>query len=144
MSPKRTSQYAMVGLLLVVATTAPNAVAFVLVLIISGFSDRLKARGPFMIWGCVVPIAGYVMLLASKRPAVQHGETFLVAWSVSRQSLRDELAQQQLNPSLCEGYRSWRSICHCQLYRICGHFHVPAEGCVSHPLSFHPKHANRE
>ena len=56
--------------------------AFGLVLTSSGFSDRLKARGPFMIWGCVVAVVGYVMLLASKRPAVQYGGTFLVASGV--------------------------------------------------------------
>jgi hypothetical protein len=61
---------------------SPNAVAFILVLITSGFSDRLKARGPFMIWGRIVAIVGYVILLASKRPAVQYGQTFLVASGV--------------------------------------------------------------
>jgi len=32
------------------------------------------------------------------------------SWSVSRQSLRDGLAQQQLSPSQCESHRSWLSI----------------------------------
>jgi hypothetical protein len=60
----------------------PNAVAFILVLITSGFSDRLKARGHFMIWGRIVAIVGHVILLASKRPAVQYSQTFLVASGV--------------------------------------------------------------
>ena len=36
-------------------------------------SDRIKARGPIMLVGCSVAIVGYIMLLASKRPAVQYG-----------------------------------------------------------------------
>jgi hypothetical protein len=35
-----------------------------------------------MIWGCVVAVVGYVILLASERPAVQYGGTFLVASGV--------------------------------------------------------------
>jgi hypothetical protein len=57
---------------------SPNALAFILVLITSGFLDRLKARGPFMVWGCVITIVGHVILLAPKGPAVQYGGTFLV------------------------------------------------------------------
>ena len=38
--------------------------AFCLVLITSTFSDKFKARGPFMIAGCVLAIAGYVMLVS--------------------------------------------------------------------------------
>jgi hypothetical protein len=35
-----------------------------------------------MIWGCIVAIVGYIMLLCAKRPAVQYGGTFLVASGV--------------------------------------------------------------
>jgi MFS family permease len=56
--------------------------AFVVVLITAGFSDRIKARGPFMIAGCIVAIAGYTMLLASNKNAVKYGGTFLVATGV--------------------------------------------------------------
>ena len=35
-----------------------------------------------MIWGCVVAIVGYVILLASKRPAIQYDRTFIVASGV--------------------------------------------------------------
>jgi hypothetical protein len=74
-------------------------VAFVLVLITSGLSDKLKARDPFLIWGCVVAIVGYAMLLASKRPAVQYGGTFPSGfWNLSRQSLRDGWLSNNLVP----------------------------------------------
>lgn len=35
-----------------------------------------------MIWGCIVAIVGYILLLSAKRPAVQYGGTFLVASGV--------------------------------------------------------------
>lgn len=63
-------------------TVPPNMCAFFLVLITAGLSDRARARGPFMIGGCVVAIAGYIMLLAAKQPATRYGGTFLVACGV--------------------------------------------------------------
>lgn len=60
----------------------PNMSSFVLVLITSALSDRIKARGPFMIAGCLVAIAGYIMLLAGKHPGVRYGGTFFVACGV--------------------------------------------------------------
>ena len=56
--------------------------AFVLVLLTSFFSDRIRARGPFMIGGCLIAIAGYIMLLAAKKESVRYGGTFLVAAGV--------------------------------------------------------------
>jgi hypothetical protein len=56
--------------------------AFVCVLITAGLSDRLRARGPFMIGGAIVAIAGYIMLLVASKPAVRYGGTFLVASGV--------------------------------------------------------------
>jgi hypothetical protein len=63
-------------------TVPPNLTAFFLVLITAGFSDRLKARGPFMLGGCVLAIIGYSMLIVSKRPAISYGGTFFVAAGV--------------------------------------------------------------
>ncbi|RVX76153.1 hypothetical protein B0A52_00510 [Exophiala mesophila] len=63
-------------------TVPPNMAAFLLVLITAGLSDKLKARGPFMIVGCVLAIVGYVMLLAAERPSVRYGGTFFVACGV--------------------------------------------------------------
>lgn len=63
-------------------TVPPNMCAFFVVLITAGFSDRFKMRGPFMIGGCLVAIAGYAMLLGSERSGVRYGGTFLVACGV--------------------------------------------------------------
>ena len=52
---------------------------FFAVLIGCWASDRIKARGPIVIAGCSLAIIGYIMLLASKRPAVQYGGTFFIA-----------------------------------------------------------------
>jgi hypothetical protein len=60
----------------------PNMTAFFLVLISAGLSDRLKARGPFMIGGAILAIGGYIMLLAASQPLVRYGGTFLVASGV--------------------------------------------------------------
>ena len=54
-------------------TVPPNMLGFFAVLIGSYTSDKIKARGPIMLVGCTVAIAGYIMLLASKRPAVAYG-----------------------------------------------------------------------
>ena len=56
--------------------------AFFVVVLTSGFSDKLKVRGPFMLGGCTLAIAGYIMLLASKKSSVKYGGTFLVACGV--------------------------------------------------------------
>ena len=46
---------------------------FFAVLLGTWASDRFKARGLIMLVGCSVAIAGYIMLLASRPPAVQYG-----------------------------------------------------------------------
>lgn len=63
-------------------TVPPNAAAFVVVLLSSTFSDRVKARGPFMIAGSLLALAGYIMQIVSKHPSVRYGGTFLVACGV--------------------------------------------------------------
>lgn len=60
----------------------PNLCAFVAILITSALSDKVEARGPFMLVGCSVAIVGYIMLLVAKDPAVKYGGTFLVAIGV--------------------------------------------------------------
>ena len=56
--------------------------AFFLVLITASLSDRVKARGPFMIGGCLLAIVGYIMLLVASKPLVRYGGTFFVASGV--------------------------------------------------------------
>lgn len=63
-------------------TVPPNMAAFVVVLCTSFLSDKIKARGPIMAGGCLVAIAGYVMLLVAKQEQVRYGGTFLVAAGV--------------------------------------------------------------
>lgn len=40
-------------------------------------ADRAKKRGAFMIFFCVVAIAGFTMLISTDQPAVQYVGTFL-------------------------------------------------------------------
>lgn len=63
-------------------TVPPNMCAFITVLLAGYFSDRFRMRGPFMLLGCTISIGGYIMLIASKRPTVQYGGTFLVGSGV--------------------------------------------------------------
>lgn len=63
-------------------TVPPNMVSFVLVLITSTMSDKIKSRGPIMAAGCVLAMGGYIMLLAAKSSSVRYGGTFLVAAGV--------------------------------------------------------------
>lgn len=63
-------------------TVPPNMAAFVVVLLTSFLSDKIKARGPIMAGGCLVAIAGYVMLLVAQQEQVRYGGTFLVAVGV--------------------------------------------------------------
>ena len=63
-------------------TVPPNMISFFIVLATAAYSDRIKARGPFMIAGCVVAIAGYAMLLGSHKHSVRYGGTYLVAAGV--------------------------------------------------------------
>ena len=54
-------------------TVPPNIVGFLFVLIVAYTSDRTKMRGPFLLGGSTLAIIGYIMLLASRKPAVQYG-----------------------------------------------------------------------
>lgn len=63
-------------------TVPPNFTAFLLVLLTTYYSDKLKMRGPIMLVGQVLAIIGYIMLLVSKRPNVKYGGTFFVASGV--------------------------------------------------------------
>ncbi|KAI1847785.1 hypothetical protein JX265_009213 [Neoarthrinium moseri] len=63
-------------------TVPPNMAAFFFVLGTSFLSDKIRARGPVMAVGCIVAIAGYIMLLATKQNSVRYGGTFLVAVGV--------------------------------------------------------------
>ena len=55
---------------------------FIAILATSAYSDKMKSRGPFIIAGCVLAIAGYIMLLVAKTPGVKYGGTFLVATGI--------------------------------------------------------------
>jgi hypothetical protein len=56
--------------------------AFVAILATSAWSDKIKARGPFMLVGCSIAIVGYIMLLVAKNPAVKYGGAFFIATGV--------------------------------------------------------------
>lgn len=60
-------------------TVPPNFLAFLVVLIASWISDRIKMRGPLIFTGLLIAAIGYIMQLASKSPGVRYGGTFLVA-----------------------------------------------------------------
>ncbi|KAM3068803.1 hypothetical protein ACMFMG_010971 [Clarireedia jacksonii] len=60
-------------------TVPPNMAAFLSVLLVTTLSDRYKRRGIFMLIGATIAIIGYIMLIATSRPHVQYGGTFLVA-----------------------------------------------------------------
>ena len=63
-------------------TVPPNFCAFLCVLLTTYFSDKLKMRGPIMIFGSSTAIIGYIMLLASHSAGVRYGGTFFVACGV--------------------------------------------------------------
>ena len=63
-------------------TVPPNICGFVAILVLSAWSDAVKARGPFIVGGCILAIAGYIMLLVAESPAVKYGGTFLIAIGV--------------------------------------------------------------
>lgn len=63
-------------------TVPPYVLSFLLVLVTSYSSDRIQARGPIMIAGCIVAIAGYIMLLVAEENSVRYAGTFLVAAGV--------------------------------------------------------------
>lgn len=60
-------------------TVPPNFVAFLVVIGVAYMSDKLKMRGPLVFLGMLVAAAGYVMQIASHKPLIKYGGTFLVA-----------------------------------------------------------------
>lgn len=63
-------------------TVPPNMAGFFTVFVAGFVSDKIKARGPIMICGCLLAIVGYIMLLVPARPLVHYGGTFFVAAGV--------------------------------------------------------------
>ena len=59
-------------------TVPPYVAGCISVLAVCWASDRFKLRGAFIIGGCVVAAAGYIMLLAGSSASVRYGGTFLV------------------------------------------------------------------
>ncbi|GAB7330394.1 hypothetical protein MBLNU13_g02014t1 [Cladosporium sp. NU13] len=60
-------------------TVPPNFLAFLVVLMASWISDRIKMRGPLIAAGLSLAAVGYIMQLAAKTPGVRYGGTFFVA-----------------------------------------------------------------
>lgn len=63
-------------------TVPPNFLAFLVVLMASWISDRIKMRGPLIATGLLVAAIGYIMQLAAKSPGVRYAGTFFVASGV--------------------------------------------------------------
>ncbi|MCJ1423090.1 hypothetical protein MMC29_000971 [Sticta canariensis] len=63
-------------------TVPPNMVGFFAVIGGTFLSDRIKARGPVMLFCCSLAIIGYIILLVPARPAVHYGGTFFIAAGV--------------------------------------------------------------
>lgn len=60
-------------------TVPPNFLAFLVVLMASWISDRIKMRGPLIAAGLSLAAVGYIMQLAAQTPGVRYGGTFFVA-----------------------------------------------------------------
>nr|VWP01916.1 Dense granular protein GRA10 [Ganoderma boninense] len=58
---------------------APNATGCVFTLAICFLSDRVRARGPFILAGSTVAVVGYAMVFATKTPPAQYAGTVVVA-----------------------------------------------------------------
>lgn len=63
-------------------TVPPNAGAVATVILTGWFSDKIRMRGPLMLVGVTVAIAGYIMLISTDYHLVNYGGTFLVAAGV--------------------------------------------------------------
>jgi MFS family permease len=60
----------------------PYVFAAIMTVVVGFWSDRIKKRGIFNIVCAVVGVAGFVMMMASTRPAVQYVGTFLGALGI--------------------------------------------------------------
>ena len=57
----------------------PNAAACILTVLAGVLSDRARARGPFILAGCVTALAGYVILFATKSAGAGYAGTMVAA-----------------------------------------------------------------
>jgi len=60
-------------------TVPPNFLAFLMVLIASWTSDKIKMRGPLIAIGLLIAAIGYIMQLATHSGAVRYAGTFFIA-----------------------------------------------------------------
>lgn len=60
-------------------TVPPNFLAFLVVLLASWISDRIKMRGPLIATGLTIAAIGYIMQLATHNGAVRYVGTFFIA-----------------------------------------------------------------
>ncbi len=60
-------------------TVPPNFLAFLVVIIVSFISDKIKMRGPLIVLGLSVAAIGYIMQLASNTGGVRYAGTFFIA-----------------------------------------------------------------
>jgi MFS family permease len=63
-------------------TVPPNLGAFFSVLLVTFLSDKYRMRGPCMLAGVTIAMAGYIMLISNNNHNIQYGGTFLVAAGV--------------------------------------------------------------
>lgn len=136
-------------------TAPPNMTGFFAVLILSVYSDKIKARGPIMAGGSLLAIAGYIMLLVAKRSPVRYGGTFLIATGVYPSSaiimvciaalLLERVVDadnawvgldvQQPRAALRSRDRAWHPDCLCQYVFVCVILYLSLPRCVSPFLS---------
>ncbi|KAM5541470.1 hypothetical protein V8D89_005024 [Ganoderma adspersum] len=57
----------------------PNAAACILTVLAGILSDRARARGPFILGGCVTALVGYVVLFATKSAGAGYAGTMVAA-----------------------------------------------------------------
>ena len=57
----------------------PNAIGCVLTILSGILSDRVRARGPFVLAGAITALAGYVVLFATKSPGAGYAGTMVAA-----------------------------------------------------------------
>ncbi|GAB1526070.1 hypothetical protein RhiTH_009236 [Rhizoctonia solani] len=63
-------------------TVPPYVVACLFTIAGGKLADSQRKRGPFMVFFCILAIAGFTMLIASQKPGVQYAGTFLAACGV--------------------------------------------------------------
>ncbi|KAF8623140.1 hypothetical protein AX14_011956, partial [Amanita brunnescens Koide BX004] len=58
-------------------TTPPFILACLMLILIGYLSDKFNLRGPFIIGGCLVSLAGYIILITVPSPTVGYAGTFI-------------------------------------------------------------------